>query len=194
MTEDVLAQITEAKKGNAILFGSNREIRRLPLYLHEGEVVHRIISGSPGQHKGRGIIVATNERVLFVKDGWVFRTVQDFPYETISSVEFKTGILFGAFIMYGKGDETAYNWVGRVAGAAFAKEVRKLSSVSNRGNTGQTPTNASQPLPAPPAPVYELTPQQKIYKELEGLADLRDKGIINLDEFEIKKQELLSRL
>ena len=194
--EDIINQIKEAKKGNALLLGSNREIRRLPTYLHENEEVYKIITGSPGRNKGRGIIVATNERMLFIKDGWVFRTVQYFPYDTISSVEFKTGIFFGMFVMYGNGDETAYNWVGRFAGAEFAKLIRKYSSDSNRAaRTGSFPVQQSQIPFAQPTPIsVPLTPQQTLMAQLRDLEQLRSEGIINLDEFEIKKQDLLSRM
>jgi hypothetical protein len=195
--EELNKQIQEAKKGNAILFGSNREIRRLPIYLHEGEQVYKIITGSPG--KGRGVIVATDERVLFIKDGWVFRTVQDFPYETVSSVEFKTGIMFGSFIMYGKGDETAYNWVGRFAGAEFARLVRKYSSDSKRGTSA--PQTASVPVQQPQIPLSHteavLPPvpvQQGPRERLRRIEELRDEGLINLDEYEIKKQQILSEM
>jgi hypothetical protein len=189
--EELYNQIQEAKKGNALLFGSNREIRRLPLYLHEGEQVYKIITGSPG--RGRGIIVATDERILFIKDGWVFRTVQDFPYDTISSVEFKTGIFFGMFVMYGKGDETAYNWVGRFSGAEFAKLVRKYASDIKRSQTGSAPVQAPQIVSVQTDPTITLPVAQKgVAARLTDLNTLRDQGLVTIDEYEIKKQQILS--
>jgi hypothetical protein len=189
-------QINQAKKINFILFGSNREIRRLPTYLHRDEVVHGVISGSPYKRRGRGIIVATNERIIFIKDGWVFRDNQDFSYETISSVEIRTQIFFGTFVMYGKGDETTYNWVGRFAGAKFVNIVRQQASSQTRlRNTPviqQYAGSAPQGLPSlPPLPA---SPHDLLIKQLEDIARLRDAGILTLDEFELKKQELLSRL
>lgn len=189
-------QINEAKKINFVLFGSNREIRRLPTYLHKDEIVHGIISGSPGKRRGRGIIVATNERIIFIKDGWIFRDNQDFSYETISSVEIRTQIFFGTFVMYGKGDETGYNWVGRFAGAKFVNIVRQQASSQTRlRNTPviqQYAGTAPQGLPSlPPLPT---SPHDLLIKQLEDIARLRDAGILTLDEFELKKQELLSRL
>lgn len=120
-------QIRLAKKGNAFLFGSNREIRRLAdEYLREDEVVLKIVTGSRLNERGRGIVVATDRRVFFVWDGWVFRENQDFPYETITSIEYRTGFFFGVLRVHGHGDEVAYNWVGRVAGAKFVKLARSL--------------------------------------------------------------------
>lgn len=118
-------QIKQAKRSNMFLFGSNREIRRLPLYLNPDEEVLLIASGSRKDQRGRGLIVATDRRVLFIWDGWVFRTEQDFRYETISSVEFNTGILFGVFTVYGLGDEVSYNWVDRFVGHKMTRLVRQ---------------------------------------------------------------------
>lgn len=199
---DYSEQIKEAVKGNAFYFGSNRELRRLPEYLHEGEQVVSIITGSRRGLRGRGIVVATNERIIFIWDGWVFRENQDYPYETISSVEFKTGIFFGTFVMYGKGDETAYNWVGRVAGAKFAKKVRELVAQASRDENAYRAQYAAgtrpselHPSPVHPQPVGAPTAgPDLVLKQIEELGALRDKGYISLDDYEIKKQELLSRL
>lgn len=185
-------QINEAKQGNFILFGSRREIRRLPLYLHKGEEVIKIITGSPGRNRGRGIIVITDERLLFIKDGWVFRTAQDFPYETISSVEFRTGIFFGAIILYAKGDETAYNWIGRFAGASFSQIARELSSNAKRHPGGQRP---GKPLETAPVTATEVVePVDSITRALTELQELKIQGLINENDYEIKRQEILLRL
>lgn len=144
-------EIYEASKKNFMLLGSNREIRRLPSYLNSGERVLALVTGTPhetvstgynrgrsyekraGAKKGRGIVVATDSRILFIKDGWLFRSTQDYPYETISSVEFETRIFFGDLSIYGKGDGTVYSGVGRTAGAEFSKIVRQLVADQKRG-------------------------------------------------------------
>lgn len=191
--EKVRQQIKEAKKGNAILFASNREIRRLPLYLSAGEDVISIITGSPIGSPGRGIIVATNYRVLFIKDGWILRTDQDFPYETISSVEMKTGLFFGTFTLYGKGDETGYSWVGRFKGQKFKKIVQELSMKAKnqpRNHDNESPQTGTFPV----VPNVPLDPEkQQIINQIRQLEQLKNDHIISNDEFEMKKLELLSR-
>lgn len=147
--------IKAAASKNFMRLGSNREIRRLSEHLHEGEKVLAIVTGSPketvtstysrGQRqektssakKGRGIVVATNNRILLIKDGWIFRASQDYPYETISSVEFETGVFFGKLSIFGKGDGTVYSYVGRTVGADFAKTVRQLVMNHKNGNPGK---------------------------------------------------------
>ena len=191
-------QIKQAAKGNAFLFGSNREIRRLPEYLHDGEEVLSIITGGRMGKRGRGIIVATNERLLLIWDGWVFRENQDFPYETISSVEFNTRIFFGSLTVYGKGDETSYNWIGRFAGAKFTKLVRQLTSDAGRNQRDYQNTlqSRSDGLVATPGAgvALPMSEPDRIMKQIQDLGTLRDQGHINLVDYENKKAELLSRL
>lgn len=186
-------QIKEAQKGNAILWGARREIRRLKEHLNTNEIVYKIIVGTPEKGRGRGIVVATNERILFSKDGWIFRDTQDFGYDTFSSVEFKTGILFGTFVLYGKGDEKRYNYVGRFAGAKFTKLVRQLAADFVRNAHSNY---ASQPggMLAPIGGNAPMSKEDTIIHQLAELGELRDKGILSVNEFEIKKQDLLNRL
>lgn len=189
-------KIYNAAKGNFILFGSRRELRRLKLYLNKGEEVFQIITGSRAGLRGRGIVVATNERVIFIWDGWVFRETQDFPYETVSSVEFRTGILFGTFSMYGKGDEVAYNWVGRVSGANFAKTVRELVSKSTNNPPLSRPDSAPKSPVAKPIPENILIPSEDVINitpsephapkatsnRIDDDANIPAHGSLNLDE------------
>lgn len=189
---DLKTVIKEAAKGNAILFGSNRELRRLPLYLHENEQIHKIVTGSPGKNKGRGIIVATNLRILFLKDGWILRTVQDFPYETMSSVEFQTRIFFGTLVIYGKGDERSYNWIGRYAGVNFTQIVSKLSSEYKYNPSKHAVANEKSSPTQEPAQAPQ-TPQGTIVEQLRTLEQLKTEGLISLDDYEIKKQDIYSR-
>jgi len=205
-------QIKKAARANAFNFGSNRELRRLKEHLNTGEEVLALITGSRLAKRGRGIVVATNERLLFIHDGWVFRENQDYPYETISSVEFSTGIFFGIFTLYGKGDETAYNWVGRSAGAKFTKIVRQLTSEAARGRQqtpngyAPTPTAPSAlggytehptslpPLPPMPLATAPLSTADLVLKQLNELGELREKGFITPEDYDAKKKELLAKL
>lgn len=205
-------QIKEARKGNGILFASHREMRRLPSYLHEGERVISLVTGSPkyvpgsdsgssASSKGRGIAVATNERVLFIRDGWVFRNVQDLPYETISSVEFTTGVLFGTLSIFGKGDGVFYNWVGRFAGSKFAKIVRQQVSDQNTNNWGTktgknpvvVPTGINAPLGVSNHPAQDAM-KDIVASELRQLKALLEEGLITEEEYQSKRTELITKL
>ena len=182
----IRAEIKQAIKGNAILFASNRELRRLPLYLLQNEHPINIVSGSPGRGRGRGIIVATNYRVLFIRDGWIFRNDQDYPYETISSVEFKSGIFFGTLTLFGKGDDTPYIWVGKFKGQKFKKLVQELSM---KAKTAHESREYSRPSSA-----NNISSQKtQILNDIRALEQLMKEGIITVEEFEQKKTALLNQ-
>ncbi len=69
-------------------------------------------------------------------------------------------------------------------------------------NTGRLPTEPASPAPAAPAPAPVAAPApaparpaaDEIARTLESLAALRDSGTITPEEFDAKKQELLSRI
>lgn len=171
-------------------FGANREIRRLHLYLTEGEDILAIITGSRLHERGRGIIVATSDRVIFAWDGWVFRENQDFPYETISSVEFNTSIFFGVFILYGKGDEIAYNWVGRSSGAKFAKIIREKVMERKRQEVAYHNTVNSQILQTPNTTSTPTPPTKE--ERLQELELIFHKGNITEEEYHIARASIIN--
>lgn len=199
MNEEQQQQIRNASQGDILRLGANREIRRLSEYLNDNEEVFMIVSGSRLGERGRGIIVSTSERVIFIWDGWIHRETQDFPYETISSVEFKVGILFGTFTMFGKGDEVAYNWVGRFRGQEFTKKVRSLiaKSVQNpsfsRTSDGNVVPNVPPIVIAAPEPESKSHTEQ-VAEQIEELKRLYQEGYITEADFESKKAELLGRI
>lgn len=196
---------------NFVLLGARREVRRLHLYLHEDEVVLDAVTGSRLGKRGRGLIVATNERVLIIWDGWVFRENQDFPYETIGGVEFKVGLFFGVLTVYGKGDETSYNWVGRKSGSMFVKTVRQLVAKSSLNPTvgvgrRSTPSvNVERPAVvrsvasetaagAVGGDGVDMQGDGSLSARIDALIKARNNGLISFEEFEEHKNNILKSL
>jgi Bacterial PH domain len=64
--------------------GTKRDVRRLPEYLNGSETVLAMTSGKVGTNLG--LLVATDRRVLFVSEGVINRTFEDFPYDRINTV------------------------------------------------------------------------------------------------------------
>lgn len=130
MRDDVKA----ALRGRWVsFFGANRERRRLENYLHDGEIVHDLAAGSFGDTGGRALLVATTERVLVIKDGWIFKNSQGMGYQDIRSVEIKTGLFFATLQFHGEGMEFEVLKVGRFAADHFVKLVR--GRIGSRYNT-----------------------------------------------------------
>ena len=69
------------------------ELARLPSLLLGDEVPNVVVSGIQGY--GWGLLVATNKRVMWVDKGIVTFRVEDIAYDTISTVNAKTGIVGG---------------------------------------------------------------------------------------------------
>lgn len=194
---DNKSYIDKASRNNFVRLGALRELRKLPEYLHNGEVVLDVVTGSREGKYGRGVMVATNERLLIIFNGWVFRENSDFSYETISSIEFKVnGLFFGELTVFGKGSHVTYNWVGRKAGREFVKVVRQIVAKSNLNPKAsdslvQSVTNRVAPSPvnlAAGAPVSDYS------SRMSALVEARDKGLISFDEFEAKKDYLMREI
>jgi hypothetical protein len=146
-------------------------------------------------------LVITDHRVIVIKVG--FRTGQtlggkviSYPYPNISSVEVRSPILSGVFEISAAGtqgvEKSYWNpggkggaWHAPNAIAILKRQVPKFQQAANliREHARQ----ASGPA-APPAPT------QNIPEQIQGLAALRDQGILSADEFEAKKTDLLSRM
>jgi Protein of unknown function (DUF2510) len=73
------SDIAAAKGKMRVKFGAGREIKRLPEHLWEGETVDQMTTGMYG--KGNGLVVLTDRRLLFLHEGLMSKTSEDFPIE-----------------------------------------------------------------------------------------------------------------
>lgn len=168
--EEVQAQI-EHLDGTSKVLG-RKEIRELPSVLWEDEHIEQIVQGM--YKDNLGVLVATNKRLVFVDKGFVRMRVEDFPYDRISSVEYRTGILGGTITIYASGNKSEIKHVAKDQCQDFAGYVRARS-------TAPTP-HASAPAAAPAASSVD---------QLERLAKLKSDGILSDDEFEAEKRKVL---
>lgn len=173
--------------------GAKREIRKLVEYLWDGETVRHMVAGSYGG--GTGLLVLTDRRLLFVKDGWTSKTTEDFPLEKISSVQWSSGMMMGKLAVFASGNKAEIVNVGKQAGKLIADTIReRLAS----GAAYPPPPAGAHPQPvAPPPPVVRQAPavgQEDVFEALEKLGRLRDAGIVTPEEFEAKKKDLLDRI
>ena len=104
--------------------GSNREIRKLPEYLWEGELVTHLVSGVYGP--GLGLVVLTNRRLLFVKNGWLSKLTESFPLDKISSVQWSEGVISGKLIVFSSGNKAEISQVPRPDGKKIADTLNNI--------------------------------------------------------------------
>ena len=148
------ADIAAAKEHifSPFTLGANREIRKLVNYLQSGETVSYIC---PGEYEeNRGIVVVTNERVIFIKDTILEKTNQDFIFRSITSIEFIMRIVYGDIKLSSTSFKDVYiSKVPRNNGLAMVKLIRE-----GIRNNGLPLYDFNQPSPSPQLPSTPSAP------------------------------------
>lgn len=150
--------------------GSRREIKKLPGHLHDGETVRELACGQYGG--GTGLLVLTDERIIFLREGWIGAAHEDFVLHRVTSVGFKSMLGTGKVTIHASGNTVDIDGVISEDGKRFAAAAREA---------------LNQPVASAPA---EGDPLEKLKK----LGELRDAGVISTQEFEQKKAELLGKV
>ena len=100
---ELRTDIEAAKQKMRTKVGSGREIKKLTSYLWDNETVNLMAGGTYGA--GTGLVVLTDRRLLFLKEGVLSRTTEDFPMEKISSVQWSSGMLNGTLTVFASGNK-----------------------------------------------------------------------------------------
>lgn len=167
--------IAAAKSKMRVRLGAGREIKRLDGYLWEGETVDQMTTGMYG--KGNGLVVLTDRRLLFVQDGVLSKTTEDFPIDKVSSVQWTSGILTGDIVIFASGNKSEIKGVNKDDGRQIVDRIRHRLSAAPAAPHATTATTSPDPI-----------------EQIRKLGELRDADILTHDEFEAKKVELLSRM
>ncbi|WP_327587054.1 PH domain-containing protein [Nonomuraea sp. NBC_00507] len=176
MSDELRPDIQAAASLMRNKMGAKREIRRLVEYLWEGEQVQLMSAGQYGQ--GTGLVALTDRRLLFVKDGIMSKSTEDFPLEKISSVEWSSGMLLGSLTVFASGNKAEITSMDKQDGKQLGDRLRE------RLASGR-PSGAA-PAPAPSG--------GDVYDQLRKLGELRDAGVLTQAEFEEKKTALMRQL
>ncbi len=161
--------------------GKKRDIQKLPQYLNGGETVLAMTGGVTGGKNG--LLVATNRRALFVAEGVVNHSFEDFPYDRITTVTSSRGMAFGKIVINTAG-------VARVVEQVAKGEAEVVAAVIRERVEGVTRERYQAPVSASSAGAV-AGPPPNLAAQLRELADLRDQGILTTEEFEAQKTRLL---
>lgn len=176
--DSVKARISELKARlphldpATILFAA-REFSVLPQLLWEGEEVLHAVQGMYNSHNG--MLFATDRRLLFVDKGIVRLRTEDFGYENITSIECRTGLIFGKITLYASGNRAEISQCQKAAARAFCDFVRARLAQKGKGATAA----------AAPSPAGSVA-------DLERLSALHKDGHLTDDEFRAAKARLLA--
>lgn len=207
--EEIQKQIAAIEGGSR--FMPRKEVRELPSVLAADERVEQL---APGFYNGGiGLLVATNRRLIFVDKGLLYGLrVEDFHYDRISSIQYKTGLLLGEITIFSSGNRAEIGQVEKSVVRQFGEYVRaKIGSPAPRPAAPAPPA----PRPAPGAPIAQNAPNQPhapnvvapppplpaapvaqgaddaIISKLERLAALKAQGILTEQEFLEQKARIL---
>jgi hypothetical protein len=177
-SSELRADIGAAKHKMHAKLGSGREIRKLVSYLWDDETVNLMTKGTYGE--GTGLLVLTDRRLLFLKEGVFSKKTEDFPIEKISSVQWSSGIIYGTLTVFASGNKAEIKNVYKEDGKHIVDVLRGRLSSKTAHRPSQEETGVAH--------------QSDAYEQLAKLGQLRDAGVLTPEEFEAKKAELLSRL
>ncbi len=168
-----VAQAVERLGKTSRLFG-RKEVRHLRNLLRASEEVLEL---GQGQYEGKqGLVVLTSERLFFFEKSLGSETLEEFPLRVITSMSVKKAMTGETLKIFASGNQSEIK--SMMHGQADAL-VRRFHMQNQR--TSQVPAAAPAQIDDPLA-------------QLERLGQLRDKGLLSDEEFEVKKTELLGRL
>lgn len=159
------------------VFG-RKEVRHLQHLLRATERVITLGQGTYGTKQG--LIVLTTERLFFFEKSLGTETVEEFWLKSITSLEASKKLGGERLVIHASGNRSEIKQMSHGQAEELSRQFRTL--MHERETQPVQPSPSS--VPAADDPMAQL----------ERLAGLRDKGVIDAAEFETKKAELLKRI
>lgn len=152
--------------------------------LQQGETIKTWGTGYIGEMMGsgdnrqyNGCLIITDRRVVFYSKGWLSEVFEEIPHTKISSIESKKIMGHTTLSIHTSGNTLKFKSLVPEEAKWLQDKVNELKGSNN------TMTSSSS-----------LAEPEDAFKKLEKLADLKIKGIISEDEFQVKKAELLKQV
>jgi hypothetical protein len=154
-----------------------KELAYLPTALFDGETVENLAVGDYKDRMGKGLLVLTDRRLLFIESSGFMATkmnVEDFALDRITSIRHQLGGGSGTIEVFVSGNNA------KIESVMPKERVEEISGmIRTRINAGSN---------APSTPVADPSAQ------MTQLKALLDAGVLTQDEFDAKKSEILSRM
>ncbi|WP_216699706.1 PH domain-containing protein [Arthrobacter sp. H5] len=163
--------IQEAASRVALRIFGRKEIAHLANVLDRGEIVNAI---GVGRFENKaGIAAATDRRLLFMEKSIGSEDLTSFSLGAIQAIDLKKALGGETLSINHSGTKAAITALGHGQGDSLIRAIR-----------------AAQTAPAPHQPA--VTPTVDVIGQLERLAELHTKGILNDEEFQAQKTVILS--
>jgi hypothetical protein len=153
---------------------ARRPIANLPDHLDDNESVLKMAVGSRSALEAPGVLVLTDRRLLFVKNGVIRKSTESIPLDLITGVALKSGVSNASIKTQGAQSMEVIGEINKKDAAALVAELRRLINARSHSAMG----TSSQPV--------------DVASQLEKLARLRDQGVLTGPEFQAQKDRLLS--
>jgi hypothetical protein len=174
--------IDAAKQRMQATLGVGRELKRLTDRLVQGETVQFLTPGTSGARDG--LLALTNRRLIFLVEGLKKPTIEDFSLNTLSSVSRSPGLVLSSLTLH---FSTSRAEVRNIRNDGAKELVACLRARLKAGNdSSKAPSTQS-------SPAVETSRHDPI-RLLRQLGRLKDAEMLTLEEFEVKKAELLRRI
>lgn len=151
MSDDTRPDIAAAREKMSSKFGGKKELKRLVDHLYPHETVQRMATGAYGG--GLGLLVMTDQRLIFIKEGMMSSKLEDFPLSKIASVQWSSGMGTGKMQVFASGNKAEITGMNKVDGKALSDDLRaRLSGAHEAPVATAAPAAAAPPPPPPPPP------------------------------------------
>ncbi len=175
MRKDVEAAV----KRMGLKFGAKREIKKIDAVLQAEEEVQEIARGDYG--KRTGLLILTDQRLIFFNDGWTGSSHEDFSLSAVGSVGYSGGMLTGKLKIHASGNAVDIENVRKEDAKRLAEAARK-AIVAAKGGGGNGAQASTQDAPVDPI------------EQIRRLGELKEVGVLTEAEFESKKSALLEQI
>lgn len=173
-TDRIQIQLEKIGLTKSSALWGRREIAELPAIIPPDDELIGLVQGV--YNGGQGILVATNNRLIFVDKGFLYGLkVEDFGLDKISSIQYETGMIFADIKIMASGNTAKISNVEKTSGRTFCDKVRAKLSASKQSS----------------APVAVVQQQVDVADQLGKLAALKEQGILTQEEFDAQKKKLL---
>ncbi len=163
------------KLGDFDQWFTKKEIKYLPQVIDEGEEIKAMTSGF--HNNNTWLVVVTTRRIIFLDKGMIYGLKQmEMPLTQITSVSYKTGLMFGAIEIDTAGGKKTIDTIDKKDVTKVAAIISDLlKNIHTDAKTGES----------------KQAQQTDIISQLERLAELKEKGILTEEEFQAQKAKIL---
>jgi len=167
---------------------AHQELETLAQLLAPNEELYSATQGT--YRGGLELLCATFKRIVFVDPELVPPALEEFPLESVSSLNYQGGLSSGKLTIYASSSNATINRLPHTEARAFVSTVRSLLTRQDL----PAPQRAAAP-PVARATADEPKSQRSsidVLDQLERLAALKERGVLSDEEFAKQKRKILS--